>query len=142
MSKPFRGLIVGIAFVLCCFYLAEIRDNMLPPKPLQHAEINLLATTLPYVVVHGRANSPVYKYRPAWLGWLEWGKHKTEVIARPAHLFHVAIYFNFLLFTNGRHVYVRHFLWDFKTIAMSLPSHTSHYIFIFPCFLFLFRIYR
>ena len=83
------------------FSLGEICESMIPGATLEDPELKVLATTLPYLVVKGRADTTVEKYRAGWLGWLEWGKNKAEVTSRPAHPFYVALYLNHLFFTNG-----------------------------------------
>ena len=70
-------------------------------RDVEDEEIALLATSLPYIVEHGRANATVEKYKAGWSGWVQWSSTKREVTSRPAHPFFVAIYLNHLYFTRG-----------------------------------------
>ena len=58
----------------------------------------MLATSLPYIVQHGRANATVDKYRSGWLGWVQWSITKSEMETRPAHPFFISLYLNHLFF--------------------------------------------
>lgn len=48
------------------------------------------------------AEGTLSKYEPAWRKWLTWCSTKNEVCHCPANPFHVALYFNDLLLSNGK----------------------------------------
>ena len=70
------------------------------PDDVEDEEIKLLASTLPYIIRKGRANTAIDKYKSGWSGWVEWSKSKDEVSTRPAQPFFVVIYLNYLYFTR------------------------------------------
>ena len=47
------------------------------PDDVEDEEIKLLASTLPYIIRNGRANTTIEKYKSGWLGWVGWSEFKA-----------------------------------------------------------------
>ena len=60
-----------------------------------------LCESLPFVIRSALAPSTTTKYERGWALWLDWPSTKPEVRTCPSDPFHVAIYLNHLLQTNG-----------------------------------------
>ena len=74
---------------------------MLSPSQVKDSELKLLATSLPFIVQKGRADTTIKKYKAGWQGWVEWCAHKEEVKPRPANPFYVALYLNYVYFVKS-----------------------------------------
>ena len=98
-------------------------------ESIQSTEIKLLAESLPYVLIHGLADSTVTKYYSAWNKWLNWCKDKPEVQPRPAEPFFVAIYLNFLLRTVAKKGCISAAMygirWGHRIIGLPTPTNNS-----------------
>ena len=93
---------VLLFIVLSILPLVNILTGILAAADsIQDASMKKLAHSLPHVVMSALAPSTNYHYGRGWGKWVEWTNEETEVTALPADPFHVAIYLNFLLQTNG-----------------------------------------
>ena len=68
---------------------------------VQDAEMQRLSVSLPFVIQSALAPSTTTKYERGWALWMDWASHKPEVRTCPSDPFHIALYFNHLLQTNG-----------------------------------------
>ena len=67
----------------------------------RHLTWTVLCESLPFVIRSALAPSTTTKYERGWALWSDWASNKPEVRTCPSDPFHVAIYLNHLLQTNG-----------------------------------------
>ena len=65
-------------------------------------ELSDLTSSLPEVLNAAYATSTFEKYTRGWQKWLDWSRTKQEIVSIPADPFHVALYLNFVLRSNGK----------------------------------------
>ena len=81
-----------------CSYIDVFDQGVwLQMNDIEDAELKELASSLPDVVLRGKAPSTAKKYSGAFARWKRWANSKPEVCAFPASPFQFSLYLNFLV---------------------------------------------
>ena len=92
-------------------------------------EIQLLSSSLPFLVKNGLAHSTTSKYRSGWGEWVKWCSTKSGISSRPAEPFYVAIYINRIFFvknTKGAIINALYSInWGHRVVGLASPTENS-----------------
>ena len=81
-----------------CSYIDVFDQGVwLQMNDIEDAELKELASSLPDVVLRGKAPSTAKQYSGAFVCWKRWANSKPEVCAFPASPFQFSLYLNFLV---------------------------------------------
>ena len=85
-----------VAVILCHFSDVFSQGTWLDLQSIEDPELKDLASTLPSIVLQGKAPATIKKYGGAFGRWKRWVAGRPEVSVLPAKPIHVALYLSYL----------------------------------------------